>query len=83
MQCCPQTRRVLTIGCTLAVVAVIAGVVLYQNSVPTTPVIVAAEPMPTGANKLTDGKSWTLWGGSLSRNLVNLVDRNITQEWDA
>jgi len=80
MECCPEMRRWLSLGGTLAVIAVVAGILVYQNGDTTG----AAQPAATGVPALTaDGKTWPLWGGSLARNLVNTVDRNIPEEWDA
>jgi outer membrane protein assembly factor BamB len=76
MECCPGLRRFLALGGTLLVLAVVGGVLIYQNT--GSPVVADSAPAATA-----NGKEWPLWGGSLARNLVNLVDKNIPDDWDA
>lgn len=76
MECCPEMRRWLSLGGTFGVLALVLGVVFYQNSGAST-VLEQEKGAPAEAAQVMN-----LWGGSLSRNLVNTTDRNIPEEWN-
>jgi outer membrane protein assembly factor BamB len=71
----PHKKRLLPIAGTLAVVAAVA-VAVWQN---------AGTGKALDDKKADDKKArdWPLFGGSVQRNLVNTVDRNMPTSWDA
>jgi outer membrane protein assembly factor BamB len=71
----PTLRRWLSLVGTGAVFAVLVAVLAWQRApVGTTSGLGAAEKEAA--------RNWPLWGGSLQRNLVNLVEKNIPTDWD-
>src|SRR5947209_13001411 len=67
-------RRWLSVAATGAVFAGVVGVLALQGR----------DAKPSGgqsAEEKKGGTSWPLFGGSVSRNLVNLVDKNIPTSW--
>jgi outer membrane protein assembly factor BamB len=77
MQCCPGTRAFLSIGGTLVAFALVGGYLVYQNPGTTSAVEPEKTPPPAAA-----ARDWPLWGGSIGRNLVNTIDRNIPDDWE-
>ncbi len=74
MECCPELRRWLSLGGAVGVMAIVVGVLVYQNSDST-----AADDKEKSAAQT---QVMNLWGGNLSRNHVNTTDRNIPEEWN-
>jgi outer membrane protein assembly factor BamB len=71
----PTVRRWLAMGGTGAILALVVGILACQRAtVPTTSELTAAEKEAA--------RSWPLWGGTVQRNLVNLVERNIATDWN-
>jgi outer membrane protein assembly factor BamB len=71
----PALRRWLSLAATGAVLAAALGGLAYQRQA-------ADAQTRAGAAKAEAGKrSWPLWGGSVQRNLVNLVEQNIATDW--
>src|SRR5437660_116711 len=67
MNCCPTLRRLLAGLVTVAILApVVAAVVFTRNRDPQP--VVAADAKPSG--------NWPLFGGTVQRNMVNLVEKN-------
>ena len=58
--------------------AILGGVVAYRatNRSNVVALMVKDQPVPTNS-----GKDWPLFGGTVSRNLVNLVDKNVPDFW--
>jgi len=76
MNASPTLRRWLSILGTGAILtAVLVAVALQRSSGQ------AEEKKGPVAGK-KDGRSWPLFGGSVQRNLVNLVDKNPPKDWD-
>src|SRR6516162_500436 len=75
----PVTRRLLSLAITAAVVAALLLLVRPLRSLPVPQAANAAEK---GTADATEGRSWPLFGGSVSRNLVNLVEHNLPTEWN-
>src|SRR5437870_1426037 len=75
MKTYPTLRRWLAAGLTVTVFAlVLAGVALSTHS---------ATGTSSGAaqDQAKPSSSWVMFGGSVSRNFVNTVERNIASEW--
>jgi outer membrane protein assembly factor BamB len=62
-------RNVLALGATAAVFTVVVGAVYWQSN---------AAPAPAKQER----HDWPMYGGTLSRDLVNLVEKNIPTTWD-
>jgi outer membrane protein assembly factor BamB len=75
MKSYPALRRWLAVAGTVAVFALILGVLSLQQSQSTPPA-----PQPTDAGGST-GRSWPMFGGHPSRNLVNTVEKNVPTTW--
>lgn len=74
----PVQRRWLAVGATAAILGGVLAVVALQAPR-------AADESGRSAGKNVPGRKpgeWPLFGGSVSRNLVNLVDTNIPTDWD-
>ncbi|MFM7152364.1 MAG: PQQ-binding-like beta-propeller repeat protein [Gemmataceae bacterium] len=72
----PALRRVLSGLATLIVMLAVLGAFWwYQGQTPSTGGLTAQE---SGM-----ARSWTVWGGTVQRNLVNTLEKNIAREWDA
>ena len=87
MLCCPNTRRLMAGGFTLAVLLLAAGVVFTSRPTVATadePKVKADPPAKADAPKADapkGGKSdLTCFGGDPSRNMVNLTDKGIPHE---
>ncbi|HZY90965.1 MAG TPA: PQQ-binding-like beta-propeller repeat protein [Gemmataceae bacterium] len=72
----PALRRWLSVGGTVAVLAAVLAVIACQKSV--TDEAAARE----AAQQDQAARAWPLFGGSVSRNLVNLVEKDIPTDWD-
>jgi outer membrane protein assembly factor BamB len=67
-------RRWLSLGGTVAVFALVISCVAQKER--------AVDPGQEEAKKdEVAGRNWTLFGGSVQRNLVNLVETNMPTEW--
>ena len=78
MRTSPVQRRWLAVGATAAILGGVLAVVALQAPR-------AADESGRSAGKNVPGRKpgeWPLFGGSVSRNLVNLVDTNIPTDWD-
>src|SRR4051812_4215848 len=84
MLCCPNTRRVLAGGFTLAVLLLAAGVVFTSRPTAATaeePKVKADPPAKADAPTAKAGKSdHVCFGGDTSRNMVNLIDKGIPHD---
>jgi outer membrane protein assembly factor BamB len=72
----PALRRWLSIGGTVAVLSAVLAVLACQKAV--TDEAAARQ----AAQKEEAARAWPLFGGSVSRNLVNLVEKDIPTDWD-
>ncbi|HXG12026.1 MAG TPA: PQQ-binding-like beta-propeller repeat protein [Gemmataceae bacterium] len=74
MLCCPHLRRGLSVLATLVVSGAVLAVIIWSG-----------RPGDAGAQadqaKAEGARSWPMFGGTLSRNLVNTIDRNIPSEF--
>jgi outer membrane protein assembly factor BamB len=77
-----STRRVLAFGATFTVIAGVLAVVACNQNGQTTGV----GPAPVKADEKTPTaeatRAWPLFGGHVSRNMVNLVEKNLPEEWE-
>jgi outer membrane protein assembly factor BamB len=70
----PSLRRLLAAAVVGLVFAGVLTAVAWSNR--------AAEPDKTAAPApAADGKVWPLWGGSVSRNMVNPFEKNTPTDW--
>jgi outer membrane protein assembly factor BamB len=74
MNAFPALRRWVLAACTAAVFAAVFVVLALQNA--SGPSQVSAGPAAAASG------AWPLFGGSVNRNLVNLVDKNIPMKWN-
>jgi outer membrane protein assembly factor BamB len=74
MNCCPSIRRMLAGLVTLAILVPVVAVLVFSNKRTPEPIAGAADP------KLSN--TWPLFGGTVQRNMVNLVDKDVPTEWD-
>src|SRR6187551_1731910 len=80
MSSTPALRRWLAIVGTGAVLALVVGVIWWQTS--------GKGPIPDplagklSAEEKDKTRAWPLFGGSVQRNLVNLVEKDIARDWD-
>jgi outer membrane protein assembly factor BamB len=76
-QTSPSHRWLAILG-TIGIFSVVIGAISYHESnLPST-----AEKTEARDITARDPKTWPLFGGSLSRNLVNTVDKDIPQDFD-
>ena len=76
----PSLRRRLTVVGSALIVGLVLSAWLARTPLPAgAPNKVADVPNP--AQKIQIGKEWPMFGGTPSRNLVNLVDKNIPTDW--
>jgi outer membrane protein assembly factor BamB len=75
MKSLPILRRWLAAGATLVVLAVVLGVISLTGGSRETG---RAHADQAGASS---EPSWPLFGGSISRNMVNTFERNVPSEW--
>jgi outer membrane protein assembly factor BamB len=80
MNSTPALRRWLAAAGTATMFALIVAVLAWQSTPP-------AEAQNKSADakdqtKANSGKEWPMFGGTLSRNLVNTVDKNIPTDWN-
>jgi outer membrane protein assembly factor BamB len=75
----PATRRLFSLVITTAVIAAVLLAVRPLRTLPVPQTANAAEKSKADAS---DGRSWPLFGGSVSRNLVNLVEHNLPTGWN-
>jgi hypothetical protein len=67
-------RRMLAGLVTIAILGSVVAIVIFsQNRSP--------EPQAGGAEAKAP-EAWPLFGGSVQRNMVNLVDKNVATDWD-
>jgi outer membrane protein assembly factor BamB len=76
MKSLSNIRHVVALAGTALVFTVVLGVVALQSS-PNT-----SADKSAGSNDETKTRSWPMYGGSLSRDLVNLVEKDIPTKWD-
>jgi outer membrane protein assembly factor BamB len=74
MYCCPHVRRGLALLVTAAIIIPVLVVALWPGK----PTDAGA---PADAPRADGPRSWPMFGGTLQRNLVNLVDRDIPSEF--
>src|SRR4051794_22918614 len=72
----PALRRWLSVGATVVVLAAVLAVVGLQKSSQDAAAARAQQAREDAA------RAWPLFGGSVSRNLVNLVEKDIPTDWD-
>jgi outer membrane protein assembly factor BamB len=75
MKSLANVRTVLSLAATVLIFTAVLGVVALQSSP-------NATADKTDAGKSDGRHEWRLYGGSLSRNLVNLVEKNMPETWD-
>jgi outer membrane protein assembly factor BamB len=75
MKSLSNVRHVLSLVGTVLIFAVVLGVVALQSSSP-------SPSAKADADKGEARHSWPLYGGSLSRDLVNVVEKDIPTTWD-
>jgi len=83
MLCCPNTRRVMAGGFTLAVLLLAAGVVFTSRPNAATaeePKVKADPPAKPDAPKAGGKSDHTCFGGDTSRNMVNLIDKGVPHD---
>jgi outer membrane protein assembly factor BamB len=72
----PALRRLLTLAATASVFGLVLGFVLSRRD--------GAGPLGPSraqADAAAEGRSWPLFGGTVQRNLVNLVEKDIPDTW--
>jgi outer membrane protein assembly factor BamB len=74
MNCCPTLRRLLAGLVTVAVLAPVVAAVVFTHNRDPQQAVAAAEARPS--------HDWPLFGGSIQRNMVNLVEKNVPTDWD-
>jgi outer membrane protein assembly factor BamB len=72
----PTLRRWLSLTLTLLVLAALLIVAGGREPSPTSPSPARADDVNSSM-----ARAWPLFGGSLSRNMVNLLEKNISAEW--
>ncbi len=81
MNCCPTLRRWLAGLATVAILAAAVAVAALSGGTRD-----PKAPGPDDGKELNaaDAKKgdWPMFGGSLQRNMVNAVDKNVPTEWD-
>jgi outer membrane protein assembly factor BamB len=70
----PSIRRLLAAISALGIMGVVVVVAATSNRPPDE----QQQPAPADAKVYP----WPMWGGSLSRNMVNLREKNVPTEWD-
>src|SRR5437899_3072587 len=73
----PATRRLLSLTITAVALAAVLGFLRLNQTHQGPPAARAAERIKADASE----KSWPLFGGTVSRNLVNLVEHNLPTSW--
>jgi outer membrane protein assembly factor BamB len=68
----PSLRRLMSVACTVLILLALVPILRWSQK----DGIATARP-PSDATSDT----WSLFGGSLHRNMVNTVDRNVPTEW--
>jgi outer membrane protein assembly factor BamB len=68
----PALRRWLALGGTLAVFVAVVGLLAVRKKGP---------ERANAAEEKKAGRDWPLWGGTVQRNLVNLVEKGIATDW--
>src|SRR5690242_3614363 len=74
MNCCPTLRRLLAGLVTVAILAPVVAVVLISGR--------PDAPSRAGAADAKAPHDWPLFGGTVQRNMVNLVEKNVPTDWD-
>src|SRR5438045_258127 len=86
MQTTPTLRRWLSFAGSAAVIAVVFGVIAYQRNLAE---VKSDEGEKKEASKDKNGKDkpgsreWTMWGGTVQRNLVNTFEKDMPTDWNA
>lgn len=74
----PTLRRWLSFVASGVIFALLLGILVWQRGGSPDLNKVSAEEKA----KEKAARSWTMWGGTIQRNLVNLVEKNMPTEWD-
>lgn len=70
----PALRRWFSVTATVVVFAAVLGFVAWQGP--------SGDSSRVNADaSRVEGRSWPLWGGSVQRNLVNLVEKDVPIKW--
>ncbi len=75
MKSISQYRNVLAFGATALIFTLVIAVVALQS--PSDGTSANAAPAPKD-----ERRDWSMYGGTLSRNLVNTLDKNLPTNWD-
>src|SRR5262249_43165361 len=89
MKTTPTLRRWLSFGASVVVIGLVFAIAACQRSGPDLTVN-ADEKDKKEVKKEEDkkedskdvGRNWPVWGGTVQRNLVNLVEKNMPTDWD-
>src|SRR6516165_6639250 len=76
MKSLPQLRRILSLASTVLVFAVVLGALALQSPSPD------ALSARADAGKDDTRHNWPLFGGSASRDLVNLAEKDMPTQWE-
>ncbi len=75
MQCCPTLRRLLAGLVTLAILVPVVAVLVFSDRR-------GPEPAPAVAAEAKASHDWPLFGGTIQRNMVNTVEKNVPTKWN-
>jgi len=75
MTCCSSLRRWFAGGVTLGIFAALLFVLAPEDETPD------LTPAAQAQKAEVMGRAWPLFGGTLARNMVNTVEKNIPAEW--
>src|SRR5262249_54467118 len=89
MKTTPTLRRWLSFGASVVVIGLVFAIAACQRSGPDLTVN-ADEKDKKEVKKEEDrkedskdvGRNWPVWGGTVQRNLVNLVEKNMPTDWN-
>src|SRR5262249_9793492 len=77
----PSFRRWLSLAGTTAIFAAVLGLLAWQRPSGTLTSEVNAKEKEEKDKKDSSARSWPLFGGTVQRNLVNLVDKDLPTDW--
>ncbi len=73
MSCCPTLRRFLAGLVTLTILVPVVAVLALSHS---------RTAQPAAAADAKVSHDWPLFGGTIQRNMVNLIEKNVPTDWD-